>query len=509
MINMAQFHRIRWLHEREGLSQRQIAEQLGLSRNTVAKYLAQGEMPTLLTRKEVYGNRTASAEVQRVLPLIEQWLREDQEVWRKQRHTAARIHERLVTEYGFVGSASNIRRIVAKYKQTCKEVFIPLEFQIGHQFQVDWGQADVMLQGEEQRIHLFCVELSASRKKFVYAYQHERQEAFLDGFVRAFTQFGGVPAEGLLDNLRSAVAKVLHGRDRIEQDSFLALQSHYLFTAAYCNVRSGNEKGRIEKLVGTVRRRALVPMPHVQSMEELNVLLHDWCESSAQVELVPHSQETVATVFAREKPLLHALPTQPFEAYHLRTVTVSSSSTVTFETNAYSVPSQYVGQRVFLKAWVHEVRVVAQNEVIATHERCYERDQLKLVLDHYLDVLVIKPRAIRDAQAMYAADIPEIVRQFGREMRARHGAQGDRTFVRFLLLHREVGMATITTVLATAQSLQVWTLEGLHDLLLRQTGRTVTVPPLEPNQVPADLQAYRVHKANVSQYNALSTGGAT
>jgi len=77
MINMTQFHRIRWLHEREGLSQRQIAEQLGLSRNTVAKYLAQGEMPTLLTRKAVYGTRTASPEVQRVLPLIEQWLREE------------------------------------------------------------------------------------------------------------------------------------------------------------------------------------------------------------------------------------------------------------------------------------------------------------------------------------------------------------------------------------------------------------------------------------------------
>jgi len=507
MINVTQYHRIRWLLEREGLSQRQIAEQLGLSRNTVAKYVAAGDLPTALTRKKVYGNHKPSAEVQRVLPLIEQWLLEDQGVWKKQRHTAARIHQRLVKEYGFVGSASNVRRVVAQYKQTIKEVFIPLEFQLGHQFQVDWGQADVIVQGKLRRIHLFCVELSASRKKFVCAYEHERQEAFLDGFVRALRSFGGVPSEGLLDNLTSAVAKMLRGRERLEQETFLSLQAHYLFKAEYCNPRSGNEKGIIETLVGIVRRRALVPLPEVQSMEELDALLLAWCESSALEDIVPHSHETVAAVWEREKETLHPLPLSPFEACRLRMATVSKTATVTFETNAYSVPSQYIGQRVFLKVFVEEVRVVVKDEVIATHKRCYEREQMRLVLDHYLDVLVRKPRAIRDARAMYAADIPEIVRQFQREMRTHHGAQGDRSFIHFLLLHREVGMETITTVLTKAQAAQMWTFEGLHELLLRQTGQTTTVQPMDAEKVPTELQEYRVHKTDVNQYNALSARG--
>ncbi|WP_419185660.1 Mu transposase domain-containing protein [Ferroacidibacillus organovorans] len=300
----------------------------------------------------------------------------------------------------------------------------------------------------------------------------------------------------------------MQGRDRLEQESFLTLQAHYLFHAEYCNVRKGNEKGRVEKLVGTVRRRALVPLPDVQSMDELNELLHVWCETNAQEDLVPHRQETIAAVFEREKAVLHALPPKAFEACRMRSGNVSKMSTVTFETNAYSVPSQYVLQRIFVKAFVDEVHIVAQNDVIARHKRCNGRDQMILVLDHYLDVLVKKPRAIRDAQAMYATDIPEIVRQFQREMRTRHGAQGDRSFIRFLLLYREVGMSMIASVLTQAHALQILHFDGLHDLLLRQTGKTNSTPSLSNDKVPTDLHAYRVHKTDLTRYNALTSGGA-
>jgi transposase len=87
------------------------------------------------------------------------------------------------------------------------------------------------------------MQLSASRMRFVRAYLHERQEAFLDGFVHAFEFFGGVPTEGLLDNLKTAVVKVLKGRDRLEQETFIGLQAHYLFKSEFCNPASGNEKG--------------------------------------------------------------------------------------------------------------------------------------------------------------------------------------------------------------------------------------------------------------------------
>lgn len=460
-----------------------------------------------MTRQKSYGNRTYSDEVQRVLPVIDEWLKSDQTVWKKQKHTAVRIHARLVKEYGFTGSQSNIRAIVARRRNKLKEVFIPLQFQLGHQFQFDWGEADITLQGQPRRIYLFCIQLSASRKRFVRAYLHERQEAFLDGFVQAFNYLGGVPAEGLLDNLKSAVVKILAGRDRVEQETFQALQAHYLFKAEFCNVRSGNEKGQVEGLVGYTRRNALVPIPDVQSLGELNEHLIAWCEHSEHLDTVPHTNEKVADVWLREKVVLHPLPPQAFEACRLRSATVSKTSTVAFETNQYSVPSAYVGRSVWLKAFVDQLSVVAQNEIIATHARCNERDQLVLVLDHYLDVLLRKPRAVRDAAAMHEANVPEEVRAFQGEMRRRHGADGDRAFVRFLLLHREVGMDTIQGVLAVAVRTGVYHFEGLHDLLLRRTGQTAPTGTLSIDKVPADLATYRVQKTDVGRFNTLMNGG--
>jgi transposase len=507
MIEMAQYHRIKWLYEREGLSQRKIAAELGISRNTVRKYLEGAEMPTTLQRKQAYSNRTYSEEVERVLPVIDEWLKQDESFWKKQRHTAVRIHQRLVDEYEFTGSASNIRKVVARRRRVLKEAFIPLEFQLGHQFQFDWGEADVVLRGQKTRVYLFCIQLSASRKKFVRAYFHERQEAFLDGFVHAFEYLGGVPAEGIFDNLKSAVVKVLSGRDRVEQETFQALQAHYLFKAEFCNIRSGNEKGQVESLVGYVRRNALVPPPDLQSLDELNQHLLTWCERSASTDVVPYTSELVEEVWAREQNTLHPLPLQPFEACRLKAGTVSKMSTVTFETNQYSVPCAYVGQRIWIKSFVDQVSVVAQNEVIATHARCDGRDQMILVLDHYLDILLKKPRAVRDARVMHGADIPDVVRLFHKEMRQRHGADGDRAFIRFMLLHREVGMDAIVNVLHVASKAQVYHFEGLHELILKETGQAPPTGSLSAENLPVDLTQYRVQKADTSRYSALTSGG--
>ena len=117
MIEMAQFHNIKFLKEVEGLSQRQIATKLGISRNTVSKYLTENTAPTTVIRKSVYGTKEYSPETKRVIPIIDQWLEDDQKTWKKQKHTAIKIYKRLVDEYVYKGSASNIRKIVAKRRK--------------------------------------------------------------------------------------------------------------------------------------------------------------------------------------------------------------------------------------------------------------------------------------------------------------------------------------------------------------------------------------------------------
>ena len=220
----------------------------------------------------------------------------------------------------------------------------------------------------------------------------------------------------------------------------MVLQTHYLFKAEFCNPASGNEKGRVEGTVGYVRRNALVPLPKVQSMDELNDYLLEWCLKEAEQKMVPHTKETVFEMWEKEKEYLHPLPEQRFEACKLVSCQVNKTSLVTIETNQYSVPCSYVGQAVWAKIFVDRVIVVDQNQVIAEHARSYERNQMITVLDHYLEALLKKPRAIRDAHAFQSSDIPDVFRRFHRKMREQEGATGDRKFIRLLLLGG--GMAT-------------------------------------------------------------------
>lgn len=506
MIEMAQFHNIKFLKEVEGLSQRQIATKLGISRNTVSKYLKNNTAPTTILRKNVYGTKEYSPETKRVIPIIDQWLEEDQKNWRKQKHTAIKIFKRLQDEYDFKGSASNIRKIVAKRRQQIQEAFIPLDFQLGHQFQFDWGEADIILQGRKQRIYLFCVQLSASRMRFVRAYLHEKQEAFLDGFVHAFEFLGGVPTEGLLDNLKTAVLKILQGRDRLEQESFIGLQAHYVFKAEFCNPASGNEKGRVEGTVGYIRRNALVPLPEVQSVKDLNDYLIDWCLKEAGRTHVPNKSETVLEMWEKEKEYLHPLPTSRFEACKLISCKVNKTSLITVETNRYSVPSSYVGQAVWAKIFVDLVIVVAQNRVIAEHTRSYERNQMITVLDHYLEVLLKKPRAIRDAHAFQSTEIPDVFKRFHLKMREQEGSVGDRKFIRLLLLHRDIGMDYLTKALLEAEKSQVFRYEKVHEIIQRLTNQFTPISTLPMDKTPVNLLDYKVNKSNIEQYGQL-TGG--
>ncbi|NRD79025.1 IS21 family transposase [Bacillus sp. BRMEA1] len=506
MIDMAQFHNIKFLKEVEGLSQRQIAKKLGISRNTVSKYLKQNEPPTTINRQKVYGKKESSDEIKRVLPIIDQWLEEDFKRWGKQKHTAARIFRRLEDEYQFKGSESNLRKVVAKRKKKLQEIFIPLDFQLGHQFQFDWGEADIFLQGRIQRVYLYCIQLSASRVRFVRAYLHLKQEAFLDGFVHAFEFFGGVPTEGLFDNLKTAVEKILQGRDRLEQEAFLALQAHYLFKAEFCNVRSGNEKGRVEGTVGYIRRNAFVPLPNVQSMDELNDYLLEWCLKEAEQRTVPYTKETVAQMWEKEKEYFHPLPEKRFEACKLVSCRVDKTSLVTIETNKYSVPCRFVGQTVWAKIFVDRLIVVAQNEVIAEHSRSYEQNQMFTILDHYLEILVKKPRAVRDAHAFQSSDIPEVFRRFHRKMREQEGAIGDRKFARLLLLHREIGMEKLTQALLEAEKTQVFRYEVVHEKIQRLTNNSFMLENLSREKTPTNLLDYKIQKSNIAQYGQL-TGG--
>ncbi|MHB1127509.1 MAG: IS21 family transposase, partial [Bacillota bacterium] len=240
MIKMAQYENIRRMYFRERKSIRQIAREFNLSRHTVKKYINDPTEPSS-RKKQQEPRQRVSPVTGPILEVARAWIEQDQQFPKKQRHTGKRIYERLVKEYDFQGSESNIRRVVASVRKTLPEVFIPLSFNIGTNAQCDWGEAEVKLASVITRVYLFAMRLSCSRASYVRAYLHERQEAFFDGHQRAFQFFGGVPYEVTYDNLKTAVKKILVGRNRIEQESFVAMRAHFVFNSNFCNTNAGNE----------------------------------------------------------------------------------------------------------------------------------------------------------------------------------------------------------------------------------------------------------------------------
>src|SRR4029450_6612469 len=139
------------------------------------------------------------------------------------------------------------------------------------------GGAAAVIAGVRQAIHFFCLDLPHSDAGFVKAYPAERTEAFLDGHVAAFSFLGGGPRSILYDNTRRAVARILGDGRRERTRSFAELQSHYLFLDRFGRPGKGNDKGKVEGLVGYARRNFLVPVPTAASFAELNARLERHC----------------------------------------------------------------------------------------------------------------------------------------------------------------------------------------------------------------------------------------
>ena len=228
---MEQYEVIRIAHRVYGKRIREIARELGHHRRTVRKAL-RGEEPRY-RRKEALKNEAMNAWE----GIIDSWSREDRQHPRKQRHTARRVYQRLKTEYGFAGAESTVRRWVRQRKRHLgleyREAMVPLCPEIGQEAEVDWGEAEVWLQGKSAMIKYFCMRSRYSGKLFVGAYPGERQEMLFDAHLRAFAFFGGIYPVLVYDNMTTAVLKVFKGRRRIEQEQFRSFRGYYTFEARF------------------------------------------------------------------------------------------------------------------------------------------------------------------------------------------------------------------------------------------------------------------------------------
>jgi transposase len=462
-----QFEQIRGDHERLGLSIRELARRHGVHRRAVRQALASPVPPS----KRPPLSRPAP-KLGAYREIIDSWLEADRKAPRKQRHTARRIYQRLVEEYGADVSERQVCRYVHEKRRELGdvgEVFVPLVSDAGVEAEVDWGQAKVRLRGELVEVHLFEMRACFSGAGFVMAFESETQQAFLEAHVAAFDWYGGVFDVVRYGNLKAAVARVRQGRRRAESDRFVALRSHYRFDSSFClpGQQGAPEKGGVEGDIGRFRRRHLVPVPEVSSMEELNELLEEACWRDLKRTVTGHT-ETVGQRLDRERLLLNTLPRERHPTWEEATPRVDSKALATVRTNRYSVPASLAGLRVRARVGAREVSFWHDGKQVARHERLHGKHQVSARLDHYLELLQRKPGALARSLALRQqrdrGDWPECFDELWTKIEERSGRQeAARQMVEVLMLCREHPAAAVELAVRGALA------AGAHD------GRAVAI----------------------------------
>ena len=427
MLKVEDYEVIRRKVLTEGWGIRRAARELHHSKRTVRKALEHSCPPGYRRKAE-----PARPVVDPYREVILAYLKADRLAPRKQRHTAQRVYERLVEEHGFEGSASAVRRYMAALRPQ-GEVFVPLVFGPGEEGQVDFGEARAVLNGVARQVVLFCVRLCHSRAWFVKAYERGNLESFLDGHVCAFDFFGGISRRLAYDNTKCAVIQIGRGRERKLNAKFLELRSHYLFESRFCNPGKGNEKGQVENLVKEAERSVMTPVPSAASLEELNERLLRACVRNLE-RVQPRLGRTRGQLLDEEREAMRPLPAKPFAACVSVSAIATKESLARFDGNDYSVAQEYAYKPCTVRGYVGKVEILYKAGVIATHPRSYGKGDYVLDPFHYLPLLERKPGALQNGRPFAGEAFGEAFSRLRRELNHRHDSEGDRHFVKVLLL---------------------------------------------------------------------------
>jgi transposase len=449
------FEAIRRDRRVESLSIRELADRHRVHRRTVRQALASAVPPP----RKRYARRLRPA-LDAWAEVIDGWLIADMEVPKKQRHTARRIWQRLIGEHGAQLSEVTVSRYVARRKVELGldgvAVSVPQTHLPGAEAEVDFGEFHAFIAEVLTKCWMFVMRLSNSGRALHCAFITQAQEAFLEGHVRAFAHFGGVPGRVRYDNLKPAVVRVLKGRDREESERFMALRSHYGFDSFFCRPGKdgAHEKGGVEGEIGRFRRRHLVPVPRVASLAELNerIALGDAVDDAR---VITGRTRTVAAAFRLEQPMLTPLPIEGFDTARLLRPRVDSKARVCVRQRFYSVPARYAGRRLTTRLSATTVEVLDGTTVIARHERAVAKYAEVLVLDHYLEVLQVKPGALPGATALAQARAVGVFtathqRYWDTARRTRGDQAGTKALIEVLLAHRSLPTAALLAAMNTA-----------------------------------------------------------
>ncbi|XXZ52749.1 IS21 family transposase [Streptomyces cavourensis] len=507
------FLRIRRDSWQEGLSMRALARKYGVHRRLVRDALAS---PVPKPRKTPV---RSSPRLEPLKKSIDEWLLGDLEAPPKQRHTVQRILTRLRQECGADIAYSTVWDYVSRRRREIGEAagaaptagFVIRHNRPGMDAEVDFGEAWVDLAGERTKCFVFALRLAYSGKAIHRITTSCGQEAFLDGHVHAFRTLGGIPGGQIrYDNLSPAVSRVIHkSRSREEHPRWEEFRRYFGFTPFYCEpgLRGAHEKGGIEGQVGYFRRNYLTPVPRVESLDELNASFAEF-ERAEEGRRIGMRIRTIGQDFLHESVLLLPQPTNGFETGAVFTPRGDRYGMIAVRVCRYSVPARFIGRTVRVVLRSSDLVVFHGRTEIARHPRLTAKGAERVVLDHFLEVLLAKPGAMAGSEALDQA------RREGRFTAAHEAfwaaaksAEGDtegtKQLVHVLLLHRHLEHRDVVAGIRSALAVGACTADvvALEARKAAQAdGRSPTVAvtgpaPALPGPEPSEVVSLSAHRA--------------
>jgi transposase len=481
MLRMDQVHVLRHKVLREGASIRRVARELGLSRNTVSKYLTEAAPVRRRSRAR------ARPVWERVQPRVEELLAEwEPRTTAKQRLTGVRLH-RALREEGYQVGLTAIHEYLRERRRQRTEVYVPLIHRAGDEAQVDFFEVTVELGGTWVKAWKFLLRLMYSGREFVWLYRRCDKLAFFDGHVRAFAYLDGIPRRCVYDNLSAAVRKIVGGERQLNQ-RFEALVSHYLFEPCFARVGEGHDKGGVESRGKAIRLQHLAPVPRGHQLEEIAQALLADLEGAFATRRDAEGRH-LTELWSAEQAQLQGLPAAPFEVSEPVTVEISSRALVKVEGGWYSTPSRWARLRATAYLGVDQIRLVCMDESV-THPRV-GFGRRRVVYRHYLPELARKPQAVRQVAPELLAELGEPWNRLWQLLAATHGElEAARVLAKLLGVLEEQGEARVQPLLAAALA------QPRRGPLAQATAPTAIA-------VPEALAAFVIEAAKAADYDHL------
>jgi transposase len=484
----------------DGMKQRQIARALGINPRTVKRALEMSGGPRY-ERTVPYSSILApfKDEIQRIVEeskgdifatVIFQKLSQREDTPLAPRYT---------------GSYPTLYRYVREVKEQLnpKEVYLRIETPAGFDAQCDWGKVDLLLGGEAKRLSMFVLTLSYSRFKFARLFFLERQECFFQGHVEAFEYFDGVPKQVTYDNLTTAVLKILKGRNRLEQESFTRFRGEFPFSSNFAAPRKGNEKGKVENQVGYIRSHAFALDKDFDTIDDANAHLLSWLDKDAQRIHGTH-REVIWNRFQREKSHLNPLPSVMPECCKIVPAKVSKFSFVQFDTNRYSVPTEYAYADVIVKGYEGKVLILKDCKLIAEHQRLKGRREEQVNPYHFLSLLEQKSRAVDHAVVMKAFNLDPMFYQL-KDALVEIAENPNREWVRVLRLTEEYPINKVLSAIKSALAYGVYDYESIKNFVNQQVTPKTMVDNNSCLLKHPELTDVVVEKQPLTCYDSLLT----